>query len=74
MALLDRITIRPNQLGGKPCIRGLRIPASEILGLLAHGLSHDQILKQLPLLEPDDILAALEYAAREMGQPRRVPA
>ena len=61
-------------MNGQPCIRGMRIPISEVLGLLAHGLSYEQILKQLPDLEADDILAALEYAARELNHPQRVPA
>jgi uncharacterized protein (DUF433 family) len=52
----------------------MRIPISEILGLLAHGLSSEQIVKQLPDLEPDDIRAALEYAAREFSHPQRVSA
>ena len=73
MELLERITKRPGLLRRKPCIRGFRIPVSEILGLLAHGLTHDEILKQLPDLEPDDIRASLEYAARELDQ-TRVPA
>jgi uncharacterized protein (DUF433 family) len=64
--LLDRITIRPGQLGGKPCIRGMRIPVSHVLGLLANGLTSEQILKQFPDLEQDDIHAALAYAAREL--------
>jgi uncharacterized protein (DUF433 family) len=74
MELLERITRRPGLLGGKPCIRGFRIPVSEVLGLLAHGLTAEEILKQLPDLEPDDIRACLEYAAREVNQPHRVPA
>ena len=47
MQLLDRITVRLTQMWGKPCIRGMRIPVSEVLGLLAHGLSEEQVLKQL---------------------------
>jgi uncharacterized protein (DUF433 family) len=69
--LLERITVRPGQLGGKPCIRGIRIPVSEVLGLLAHGLTPEQVVKQLPCLELEDVRAALEYAARELSQPPR---
>ena len=64
MELLERITIEPGKCGGKPCIRGMRIPVSEVLGLLAHGLTPQQVLEQLPDLEMDDIRAALEFAAR----------
>ena len=64
MELLERITIEPGKCGGKPCIRGMRIPVSEILGLLAHGMTPQQVLEQLPDLEPDDIRASLEFAAR----------
>ena len=70
MQLLDRITIRLTQMGGKPCIRGMRMPVSEVLGLLAHGLSEEHVLEQLPDLEPDDIRAALAFAAHELNQPR----
>ena len=74
MSLADRVTVRPNQLGGKPCIRGLRIPVSEVLGLLARGMSAEQIVKQLPDLEAEDIPAALEYAARDLDHPRPISA
>jgi uncharacterized protein (DUF433 family) len=49
----------------------MRIPVADILGLLAHGLSVEDILKQLPDLEPDDIRASLEYAAQKPGDPHR---
>ena len=64
MDLLERITIEPGKCGGKPCIRGMRIPVSEVLGLLAHGMTAQQVLEQLPDLEMEDIRAALEFAAR----------
>jgi len=64
MELLERITIEPGKCGGKPCIRGMRIPVSEVLGLLAHGMTPQQVLEQLPDLEMDDIRASLEFAAR----------
>ena len=74
MELIDRITIEPGKFGGKPCIRGMRIRVADVLGLLAHGLTQDQVLKQLPDLEPDDIRASLEYAARQMDQSQRASA
>ena len=69
--MLDRITINPRQCGGKPCVRGMRIRVGDVLGLLAHGLTPEQVVQQLPDLEPDDIRASLEYAAREMDHARR---
>lgn len=62
-SLLDRITIEPGKCGGRPCIRGMRIRVTDILGLLGSGASHQEILEDYPFLENDDILAALEYAA-----------
>ncbi|MEM7737460.1 MAG: DUF433 domain-containing protein [Deinococcota bacterium] len=61
MDVLDRITFDPNQFGGKPCLRGLRIPVSTILTLLRDH-SHDEILTDYPELERADIDAALAYA------------
>jgi uncharacterized protein (DUF433 family) len=74
METLDRITVRPGQCGGKPCVRGMRIRVSDVLGLLARGLTPEQVIKELPDLEADDVKACLEYAAREMERPHRVPA
>ena len=65
MNLLDRITINPEQCAGKPCIRGKRIRVSDILELLAHGASHDEILEDYPFLEKEDIFASLEFAAAQ---------
>ena len=65
----SRITHDPSQCGGKPCIRGMRIRVSDVLDLYAAGLSPDQILAELPDLEPDDLQAALSYAARELDHP-----
>src|SRR5438128_982019 len=65
MNLLARITVEPEKCGGRPCIRGLRIRVTDILGMLAAGVSHDEILRDFPYLEPDDIKAALAYAARQ---------
>jgi uncharacterized protein (DUF433 family) len=67
--LTDRITIDPEQCGGRPCIRGMRIRVVDVLGLFAGGLNADQILEELPDLEMEDIKAALAYAARHMDHP-----
>ena len=65
----NRITINTEQCGGRPCIRGLRIRVIDILDLLANGLSHTEILEELPDLEKEDILAALKYASRKLDHP-----
>jgi uncharacterized protein (DUF433 family) len=57
------ITIEPGKRGGRPCIRGLRIAASDVLGWLAAGMSHEEILADFPDLDNDDIRACLAYAA-----------
>lgn len=59
---LDRITIDPRVMGGKPCIRGIRITVGTITGLLASGESIDSLLALYPSLEREDIFAALSYA------------
>jgi uncharacterized protein (DUF433 family) len=59
----DRITLDPKVMGGKPCIRGLRVTVSTILGLLADGHDRARILAAYPYLEAEDIDAALSYAA-----------
>ncbi len=60
---LQRITIEAGKCSGRPCIRGLRIRVTDILELLSAGASFDEILKDYPFLEREDILAALDYAA-----------
>ena len=60
---LQRITRDPDVMGGKPCIRGMRVTVSMILGLLASGHSEKEILDAYPYLEPEDIHASLSYAA-----------
>jgi uncharacterized protein (DUF433 family) len=67
--LIDRITINPDQCGGRPCIRGMRIRVIDVLDLFAAGLNAEQILEELPDLEMDDIKAALNYAARRLDHP-----
>lgn len=59
----DRITFDPNIMGGQACIRGMRIPVSLIVSLIAHGKTFEEILEEYPDLEPEDIKQALEYAA-----------
>lgn len=68
----ERITIESEKMGGLPCIRGLRIPVTTVVGLLAAGETHEQILADYPELEDADILAALAYAA-EAVQERELP-
>jgi uncharacterized protein (DUF433 family) len=67
--LLARITHNPEQCGGRPCIRGMRIRVSDVLDLFAAGLTAEQILEEMPDLEPDDLKAALLYAARKLDHP-----
>ena len=68
-SLLDRITINPEQCGGRPCIRGMRIRVADVLDLFAAGLSADQILEEMPDLSAEDLQAALQYAARRLDHP-----
>ncbi len=59
----DRITIEPGKLGGKPCIRGLRITVYDVLDYLASGMTEDEILADFPDLEREDLRAVLAFAA-----------
>lgn len=65
----ERITINPKQCGGRPCIRGMRIRVIDVLDYLASGMSREQILEELPDLEPEDIDAALKYARASLDHP-----
>ncbi|MEO6709718.1 MAG: DUF433 domain-containing protein [Planctomycetota bacterium] len=67
--LLSRITLDPEQCGGRPCIRGMRIRVSDVLELLAAGETPADILAEYPYLEADDISACLLYAARRLDHP-----
>lgn len=67
--LVDRITVSPEQCGGRPCIRGMRIRVVDVLDLFAAGLSAEQILEEMPDLEIEDLKAALRYAARKIDHP-----
>jgi len=71
--LVERITINPEQCGGRPCIRGMRIRVTDVLELFAAGLSAEEILKELPDLESQDIHACLSFAARKLDHPVVVP-
>jgi uncharacterized protein (DUF433 family) len=63
--LLRRVTIEAGKCGGRPCIRGMRMRVTDVLQLLSAGASHEEILADYPDLEPEDILAAIEYAAHQ---------
>jgi uncharacterized protein (DUF433 family) len=67
-----RITVNPKQMGGMPCIRGLRVPIATIVGMVAEGMTMEEILKSFPDLEHEDIREALLYAARAL-QERELP-
>lgn len=69
MNIAPRITAEPDKLGGKPCIRGLRFPVSQLLGHLAAGMTVAEILEDYPYLEEEDIPAALGYAASQLANP-----
>ena len=66
---LNRITFDPAQCGGRPCLRGMRIRVSDVLELLGSGASFEETLTDYPYLEREDILAAVEYAARQADHP-----
>jgi uncharacterized protein (DUF433 family) len=67
-----RITVRPDQMGGVPCIRGLRIPVATIVGMVAEGMSESEILTAYPDLEAEDVREALRYAAEAVRE-RELP-
>lgn len=68
----ERITVDPEQMGSVPCIRGLRIPVSIVVGMLAERMTDEEILKAYPDLEPEDIHEALQYAAEAVRE-RELP-
>jgi uncharacterized protein (DUF433 family) len=73
----ERITVEPDKMGGVPCIRGLRIPVATVVGMVAEGMSVEEILADYPDLEAEDIREALQYAAeavRERDLPLRLGA
>ena len=67
--LAERITADPEQCGGRPCVRGMRVRVTDVLDLLANGLSADQVLVELPDLEVDDIRACLRFASQRLDHP-----
>jgi uncharacterized protein (DUF433 family) len=72
MPRFTRITVNPEQMGGTPCIRGLRIPVATVVGMVAEGMGVAEILEAYPDLEPEDIREALRYAALAV-QERELP-
>jgi uncharacterized protein (DUF433 family) len=68
----ERITVDPAQMGGLPCIRGLRVTVSAVVGQLAAGRSVEDVLVDFPYLEREDVFAALEYAAAAVSE-RELP-
>ena len=69
MSAMDRITVNPRQCGGRPCIRGMRIRPTDVLDLLAAGLSREQVIEELPDLEPEDVDACLRFASHAVRDP-----
>ena len=69
---IERVTVDPAQRGGVPCIRGLRVTVSMLLGQLAAGRTVEQVLEDYPYLEREDVTAALEYAAAIVNE-REIP-
>ena len=67
-----RITVRPEQMGGVPCIRSLRIPVATVVGMIADGMTEAEILAAFPDLEPADVREALRYAAEALRE-RELP-
>jgi uncharacterized protein (DUF433 family) len=67
--IMDRITVNPEQCGGRPCVRGMRIRVTDVLDLLAAGLSQAEILEEMPALEKEDIEACLRFASRKLNHP-----
>jgi len=67
--LMPRITVNPDQCGGRPCVRGMRIRVIDVLDLLAAGLSREQVVEELPDLELEDIAACLRFASGRLDHP-----
>jgi uncharacterized protein (DUF433 family) len=66
--MLERITINPDQCGGKPCVRGMRIRVTDVLELLAVGLSQQEVVEELEI-ELEDVQACLQYAVIKLNHP-----
>ena len=67
--LTGRSTVDPEQCGGRPCVRGVRIRVIDVLDLLADGLTVEQVLAEFPYLETEDIQACLRFASRRLDHP-----
>ena len=67
--VFERITVNPQQCGGRPCIRGMRMRVSDVLELLADGMSPEQIIAEHPDLELEDIQACLRFASQRVSHP-----
>jgi len=67
--IAERITVNANQCGGRPCIRGMRIRVTDVLDLLANGLTPQQVLKEMPDLEAEDVQACLKFASGRVNHP-----
>ena len=67
--LTERITVDPEQCGGRPCIRVMRIRVTDVLDLLASGLTSEQVLSELPDVEAEDIRACLRFASQRLDHP-----
>jgi uncharacterized protein (DUF433 family) len=72
MKTFTRITVDPNQMGGLPCIRGLRVPVATVVGMVGEGIAEAEILKAYPDLEVEDVREALRYAAEAVRE-RELP-
>lgn len=67
--LMERITVNPDQCGGRPCVRGMRIRVIDVLDLLATGMSTEQVVGELPDLELEDVAACLRFASSRLDHP-----
>ena len=70
--MFDRITLDPAVMAGVPCIRGMRVPVATVVGMVAEGMTADEILDDFPYLEREDIAEALQYAAEAVRE-RQLP-
>lgn len=68
----ERITVNPDQMGGAPCLRGLRIPVATVVGMIADGMNENEVLAAFPDLEAEDIREALRFAAEAVRE-RELP-
>jgi predicted nuclease of predicted toxin-antitoxin system/uncharacterized protein (DUF433 family) len=67
--LMERITVNPDQCGGRPCVRGMRIRVIDVLDLLASAMNAEQVVEELPDLELEDIAACLRFASSRLDHP-----